>query len=134
VKKEQQLKDKQVVAAIIVRDKKILATQRGYGDYAGYWEFPGGKTEVGETPQQALLREIHEELDADIKIDRFFKEVQYDYPDFHLVLKCFLCHLESEEISLLEHSDAKWLDAKLLCSVKWLAADLEVIEELSKYL
>jgi 8-oxo-dGTP diphosphatase len=126
------MKSIKVVAAIIERDGKILATQRGYGDMLGGWEFPGGKVEPGETPEQAIKREIEEELEAEINVGRLVCDVTYDYPTFHLDMDCFLCTLAGGEITLLEHSAAKWLDAGTLRSVGWLPADdgvLDAIEE-----
>lgn len=122
------MKSISVVAAIIRRDGRILATQRGYGDFEGGWEFPGGKIEPHETPEQALVREIGEELDASIDVERLVTEVHYDYDTFHLDMKCFLCSLLDPSITLLEHEAAKWLDASSLRSVDWLPADTEVIE------
>jgi 8-oxo-dGTP diphosphatase len=126
------MKSIKVVAAIIEKDGKILATQRGYGDMLGGWEFPGGKVEPGETPEQAIKREIEEELEAEIDVGRLVCDVAYDYPTFHLDMDCFLCTLAGGEITLLEHSAAKWLDAEHLRSVGWLPADdgvLDAIEE-----
>lgn len=122
------MKSISVVAAIIRKDGRILATQRGYGDFEGGWEFPGGKIEPHETPEQALVREIGEELDASIDVERLVTEVHYDYDTFHLDMKCFLCSLLDPSITLLEHEAAKWLDAGSLRSVDWLPADTEVIE------
>ena len=122
----------EVVAAIITNDGKYFATQRGYGDFAGGWEFPGGKMEPGETPQDALVREIKEELDADIDVGELIETVEYDYPTFHLTMHCFLCELVSDHVVLLEHEAAKWLDPDELDSVDWLPADLEVIERLKE--
>ena len=119
-----------VAGAIIVKDRKILATQRGYGDYKGWWEFPGGKIEPGEYPEAALIRELKEELDAAVSIDQYFGEVEYDYPKFHLFMRCYLCSLLDEEFTLLEHSSAKWLGRDDIYSVKWLGADLPIIESL----
>jgi 8-oxo-dGTP diphosphatase len=120
-----------VVAAIIVnKDKEIFATQRGYGDYKGWWEFPGGKIEEGESKEEALKREIHEELDCSITVDSFFDSIEYDYPKFHLHMDCFLCSLDGKESSLLEHMSAKWLSISELNDVKWLEADLSIIEKL----
>jgi len=121
------MKSIKVVAAIIRKDGKILATQRGYGDLKGGWEFPGGKVEPGETPQEALVREIHEELEATIEVGEFVVEAHHDYETFHLDMKCYLCTLD-DSITLLEHSAAKWLDAEHLRSVDWLPADIQVIE------
>lgn len=122
---------KRVVAAIIEKDGKIFATQRGYGDWKGWWEFPGGKIEPGETPEEALVREIREELDIGIAIDRFYTTVEYDYPEFHLEMDCFLCHITEGEPVLLEHDAAKWLAKDELSSVKWLPLDVELIGQLS---
>ena len=119
-----------VAGAIIVKDKKLFATERGYGDYAGWWEFPGGKIEPGETPEAALIRELNEELVADIRIDRYFDTVEYDYPQFHVSMRCYLCSLAGGGISLLEHSAAKWLGRDEIYSVKWLGADIPIIEKL----
>ena len=119
-----------VVGAVIVKDKKILATQRGYGNYAGWWEFPGGKIEEGEDPKAALRRELKEELASDIEVGDFFCTVEYSYPEFHVSLKCYLCELKGDDILLLEHSRAVWLGLDDVYSVKWLGADLPVIEKL----
>lgn len=128
------LKSIEVVAAVIVRDGSLFATQRGYGDFKDMWEFPGGKMERGETPQDALVREIREELDAEITVGDLIKTVEYDYPAFHLKMHCFLCSLKSEDIVLKEHEAARWLSKKNLRSVNWLPADLSVIETLEKSL
>ena len=128
------LKSIEVVAAIICREGKVFATQRGYGDFKDMWEFPGGKMESGETPQDALVREIREELDAEITVGDLIKTVEYDYPAFHLKMHCFLCSLKSEDIVLKEHEAARWLSKKDLRSVNWLPADLSVIETLEKSL
>ena len=120
------MKHIEVVAAIIVHDGKILATQRGYGNYKGSWEFPGGKIEPGEAPEAALVREIHEELDADIEVGSKLITVDYDYPEFAMTMQCFVCTLASG-MKLLEHSDARWLGRDELDDVGWLAADEEVI-------
>ncbi len=122
-----------VVAAIILNENnQIFATQRGYGDYKGWWEFPGGKIEQGESPEEALVREIREELDCSIKVEKFFDCIEYDYPKFHLHMDCFICKLDNEGPSLLEHMSAKWLDAVNLSEVKWLKADLSIIEKLKE--
>ena len=121
-----------VAAAIIVKDGKIFATQRGYGDYKDWWEFPGGKIEPDEKPEEALIREIKEELDADIIVGELLYTVEYDYPEFHLSMKCFLCELISADIRLVEHEDAKWLSMEELRIVNWLPADIEVIEALER--
>ncbi len=120
----------EVVAAIILDDEKVLSTQRGYGEFKGGWEFPGGKIETNETPENALLREIKEELDAEIQIGDLFHTVEYDYPNFHLTMHCFLCKLISRDINLIEHEAVKWLRKNELDSVKWLPADIEVVEKL----
>ena len=127
------LKSIEVVAAVIVRDGSLFATQRGYGDFKDMWEFPGGKMESGETPQDALVREIREELDAEITVGDLIRVVEYDYSAFHLKMHCFLCSLNSDFI-LKEHESARWLTKKDLRSVNWLPADLSVIETLEKSL
>ena len=124
------MKQIEVVAAIIRKGDKIFATQRGYGEWKGWWEFPGGKMEVGETQKEALVREIREELSAEISVDKFLCTVEYDYPQFHLSMHCYLCSLVTEALHLNEHEAAKWLSKDELNSVKWLPADLEVIEEI----
>lgn len=124
------MKHIEVVAAIIQKDDRIFATQRGYGDFKDWWEFPGGKIEAGETPEEALVREIREELSADIGIDKFLCTVEYDYPKFHLTMHCYLCSLLTEGLHLNEHEAARWLTKDDLHSVKWLPADEIVIEEL----
>ena len=120
-----------VVAAIIVRDGRIFATQRGYGDWKDWWEFPGGKIEPGESPEDALKREIREELATEIEVDELLTTVEYDYPKFHLTMHCYLCTIISGDLSLLEHEDARWLALDELDCVKWLPADKDVIEKLS---
>ena len=117
-----------VVAAIIRRGDKIFATQRGYGAYKDWWEFPGGKIEAGETPEEALVREIKEELAADITVGKFITTVEYDYPEFHLIMDCFWCSIAHGELTLLEHEAAKWLPLDDLMQVNWLPADLDVIK------
>jgi len=117
------MKTIEVVAAIIIRDGKIFATQRGYGEWKGWWEFPGGKIEPGECPQEALVREIREELDAEIEVGELLETVEWDYPDFHLKMHCFICSLVSESVHLNEHEAAAWLTRETLRSVKWLPAD-----------
>ena len=120
-----------VVAAIIVRDGRIFATQRGYGDWKDWWEFPGGKVEPGESPEDALKREIREELATEIEVDELLATVEYDYPKFHLTMHCYLCTIISGDLKLLEHEDARWLALDELDCVKWLPADKDVIEKLS---
>ena len=123
----------EVVAAIILKDGKVLATQRGYGQWKGWWEFPGGKIEPGETQQQALIREIREELDADISVGRLLKTIEWDYPDFHLTMHCFVCSLTSESLHLNEHQSARWMTRSALDSVNWLPADVELLPELKTF-
>lgn len=113
----------EVVAAIIRRGDRIFATQRGYGEWKDYWEFPGGKVEPGESPVQALHREIREELDTEINVDEFLTTVEWDYPAFHLTMHCYMCSLLTEALHLNEHEDARWLGADELGSVNWLPAD-----------
>lgn len=120
----------EVAAAIIQKEDKIFATRRGYGKFKGMWEFPGGKVEPGETPEEAVVREIREELETEILVGRCFEEVDYDYPDFHLHMKCYLCTVKSGDLKLLEHSEARWLTREALDSVEWLPADVGVIERL----
>ena len=131
----------EVVAAVIKKDNKILGTARGYGHFKGLWEFPGGKPEEGETKEEALVREIKEEMNADIKVDDYICTVEYDYkdPDFHLIMHTYFCTLLSDNIELvyhdeerLEHEDMRWLAKDELDSVKWLDADLEIVEHLKK--
>lgn len=120
----------EVVAAIILNQDKIFATQRGYGEFKDGWEFPGGKMEQGESPEQALKREIREELDVEIEVGQLFDTVEYDYPSFHLTMHCFLCTIKTGELVLKEHEAAKWLNKESLDSVDWLPADLGLIEKL----
>ena len=126
------MKTIRVVAAVIHKNGMIFATQRGYGAYKDYWEFPGGKIEPGETPEAALIREIKEELNTTISIDRFLTTVEYDYPEFHLSMDCFFCHIEEGELTLLEHEAAKWLPLGNLRQVNWLPADILVIEAIEQ--
>ena len=122
------MKQIEVVAAIIRKGDKIFATQRGYGEWKDWWEFPGGKMEVGETPEEALVREIREELSAEINVGELLTTVEYDYPAFHLTMHCFLCTLLTDSMHLNEHEAARWLTMNELDSVKWLPADEKVIE------
>ena len=122
----------EVVAAIIQRDGAYFATQRGYGEFEGMWEFPGGKIEPGESREVALKREIREELGVDITIDKFLCTTDYDYPSFHLTMHCYLCSVASGEIELREHMSARWLTKESLDSVEWLPADLDIIKKLKK--
>ena len=121
-----------VVAAIIQKDGEVFATQRGYGNYKDWWEFPGGKVEPGETPQEALVREIQEELNATIVVDDYLTTVEFDYPEFYLTMACYWCHVEEGKLQLLEHEAARWLPKSNLRQVKWLPADILVIEEIEK--
>lgn len=120
----------EVVAAIIQKEDKIFATQRGYGEWKDWWEFPGGKIEQGETPEEALKREISEELSAEINVDELFSTVDYDYPKFHLKMHCYLCTLQTNAMHLNEHESARWLAKDELDSVKWLPADKSIIDKL----
>ena len=121
----------EVVAAIIHdADGRIFATQRGYGDFKDLWEFPGGKMEPGETPEQALKREIREELETRIVVERLVRTIEWDYPQFHLTMHCFWCHVESGQLTLKEHEAARWLSKEELHSVNWLPADLQLLDEI----
>lgn len=122
------MKTVRVVAAIIKSEDKIFATQRGYGDFKGGWEFPGGKIEEGETPQEALKREIIEELDTEIKVGEFLHTIEYDYPSFHLSMDCYFAEVVSGDLVLKEHEAARWLTKGELDSVEWLPADIELID------
>lgn len=128
------MKTIRVVAAIIIHEDKVFATQRGYGEFKGGWEFPGGKIEEGETPQEALAREIKEELNVEIEIRELLDVVEYDYPNFHLSMDCFICKIKSGEVVLNEHEAAKWLTKETLDSVEWLPADLGLVEKISEYI
>lgn len=128
------MKTIEVVAAIIIKDGKAFATQRGYGEFKDWWEFPGGKIENGECPKEALVREIREELDAEIEVGELLETVEWDYPNFHLTMHCFMCSLISESMHLNEHEAAVWLTRKTLCSVKWLPADEGLIPLIEKLL
>lgn len=121
-----------VVAALIRRGDLLFATQRGYGQYKDWWEFPGGKIEAGESPEKALIREIREELGAGIAVDEFLMTVEYDYPEFHLSMDCFWCHVEEGHLTLLEHEAARWLPVHDLKQVNWLPADVMVVDEIQK--
>ena len=128
------MKSIEVVAAIIRKGDKIFATQRGYGDWKDWWEFPGGKMEAGETAEEALVREIREELSTEITIDKFLNTVDYDYPQFHLTLHCFMCSLKSQALHLNEHEAARWLDKNSIHQVKWLPADEEILPLITREL
>ena len=128
------MKTIEVVAAITIKDGQVFATQRGYGEFQGWWEFPGGKMEIGESPQAALKREIREELDAEIEVKELLETVEWDYPNFHLTMHCFICSLISESLHLNEHEAATWLTHETLRSVKWLPADEILLDKISDYL
>ena len=136
IKKESELLKRIEVVAAIIHDAegRIFATQRGYGEFKDGWEFPGGKMEAGETPEEALRREIWEELETRIGVERLVETVEYDYPQFHLTMHCFLCRVESGRLELKEHEAARWLAKEELGSVDWLPADKAVVEKLSKAL
>ena len=124
------MKQIEVVAAIIRKENQLFATQRGYGEWKDWWEFPGGKMEAGETPEEALKREIWEELETRIVVERLVETVEWDYPAFHLTMHCYLCHVESGHLELKEHEAAKWLNRDELESVRWLPADWEIVRKL----
>ena len=128
------MKSIEVVAAIIQDGNRIFATQRGYGDFKDWWEFPGGKMEEGETPDEALVREIREELSADIQVGKLLHTVEWDYSKFHLTMHCFMCALVHDALHLNEHEAAKWLDVSTLHSVKWLPADEILLPMIEKEL
>lgn len=128
------MKTIRVVAAVICDKNKILATQRGYGEFKGGWEFPGGKIEFGESSQAALKREIGEELGAEISVGKLIDTIEYDYPEFHLSMDCFLCQLVSEHITLIEASAAKWLTVDTIDSVEWLPADMKILGKIKELL
>ncbi len=138
-KRGKYMKTVRVVAAVIkaVNDKKepiIFATQRGYGEFKDGWEFPGGKIEAGETPQEALKREIMEELDTEVKVGALIDTIEYDYPNFHLSMDCFICNILEGDLVLKEHEASKWLSKDELYSVDWLPADKEIIEKIEDYM
>lgn len=126
------MKNIHVSAAIIMKDNKIFVTQRGYGEFKDWWEFPGGKIEEGETPEECLKREIKEELKADINIDKYLCTVEYDYPNFHLKMECFICSLIDGHLELVEAEDAKFITKDQLDNIDSLPADLLVVKELKK--
>lgn len=122
-----ELKTIEVVAAIIRKGDAVFATERGYGEWKDWWEWPGGKMEEGETPQEALVREIREELDTEISVDKFLCTIDWDYPKFHLKMHCYICSLITDALHLNEHEAARWLTAGTLRSVRWLPADDELL-------
>ena len=128
------MKTIRVAAAVIRKDDKIFATQRGYGDLKGGWEFPGGKIEDGETPQEALKREIEEELDTEILVGELIDTIEYDYPTFHLSMDCFWCEIVEGKLVLKEHEAARWLDRKTIDDVEWLPADVTLVGKIKETL
>ena len=126
------MKTVRVVAAVIRKDDKIFATQRGYGEFKDGWEFPGGKIEEGETPEQALAREIREELNTEIQVGKLIDTIEYDYPKFHLSMDCFWCEIMQGGLELKEHEAARWLSKEELYSVDWLPADVGVVERVKE--
>lgn len=128
------MKTIRVTAAIIIENDKVFATQRGYGEFKDGWEFPGGKIEPNEAPEDAIVREIKEELDTEIEVVELLDTVEYDYPEFHLSMDCFICRIKSGDLVLKEHEAAKWLTRETLDSVEWLPADQALIGKIEKYL
>ena len=128
------LKTIEVVAAIIRKGDEVFATQRGYGEWKDWWEWPGGKVEEGELPEQALVREIREELDTEIRVDKYLCTIDWDYPKFHLTMHCYMCSLLTEALHLNEHEAARWLTAGTLRSVRWLPADDQLLPRIEREL
>ena len=128
------MKTVRVVAAIIIENGEVFATQRGYGEFKDGWEFPGGKIEPGETPEEAIVREIKEELDTEVEVIELLDTVEYDYPNFHLSMGCFICKIKSGDLVLKEHEAAKWLTKDTLGRLEWLPADMGLVGEIEKYL
>ena len=126
------MKTIKVVAAVIKRNNKIFVTQRGYGEFKDWWEFPGGKVEKGETKEEALIREIKEELDTVIKVDSYLDTIEYDYPDFHLSMDCFVCSIVEGHLVLKEHEDSKWIKKEEIDTLNWLPADLVIIDKVKE--
>lgn len=126
------MKEIKVVAAIIQKENKILATKRGYGEFINMWEFPGGKIEPGETKKQALVREIKEELNVEINVDKFALDIEYQYPNFYLFMSCFMCSIKEGSIELLEHNDGKWITKEELNTLNWLPADIDAVNYLKE--
>lgn len=126
------MKTIKVVAAVIKRNNKIFVTQRGYGEFKDGWEFPGGKVEKGETKEEALIREIKEELDTVIKVDSYLDTIEYDYPDFHLSMDCFICYVVEGNLVLKEHEDSKWIKKEEIDTLNWLPADLVIIDKVKE--
>ena len=130
---DKRMKSIRVSAAVIHRDGKIFATQRGYGEYKGKWEFPGGKREEGESGEEALYREIREELDSKVEIEKLICTTDFDYPTFHLTMDVYLASLVEGKLTLLEHEDAKWVSLDSIDNLDWLPADWSVIDEIKKH-
>ena len=126
------MKEIKVVAAIIQKENKILATKRGYGEFINMWEFPGGKIESGETKEQALVREIKEELNIEISVDKFAIDIEYQYPNFYLFMSCFMCSMKEGSIEFLEHNDGKWITKEELNTLNWLPADIDAVNYLKE--
>lgn len=126
------MKKIKVVAAIIQKENKILATKRGYGEFINMWEFPGGKIEPGETKEEALIREIKEELNIEINVDKFAIDIEYQYPNFYLFMSCFMCSIKEGSIELLEHNDGKWITKEELNTLNWLPADIDAVNYLKE--
>ena len=126
------MKQIKVVAAIIQKENKILATKRGYGEFINMWEVPGGKIESGETKEQALVREIKEELNIEISVDKFAIDIEYQYPNFYLFMSCFMCSIKEGSIELLEHNDGKWITKEELNTLNWLPADIDAVNYLKE--
>lgn len=126
------MKTIKVVAAVIKRNNKIFVTQRGYGEFKDGWEFPGGKVEKGETKEEALIREIKEELDTVIKVDSYLDTIEYDYPDFHLSMDCFICSIVEGNLVLKEHEDSKWIKKEEIDALNWLPADLIILDKVKE--
>lgn len=126
------MKEIKVVAAIIQKENKILATKRGYGEFINMWEFPGGKIEPGETKEEALIREIKEELNIEINVDKFAIDIEYQYPNFYLFMFCFMCSIKEGSIELLEHNDGKWITKEELNTLNWLPADIDAVNYLKE--
>ena len=126
------MKTIKVLAAVIKRNNKIFVTQRGYGEFKDGWEFPGGKVEKGETKEEALIREITEELDTVIKVDSYLDTIEYDYPDFHLSMDCFVCSIVEGHLVLKEHEDSKWIKKEEIDTLNWLPADLVIIDKVKE--
>lgn len=126
------MKEIKVVAAIIKNEDKILATKRGYGEFINMWEFPGGKIESGETKEQALVREIKEELNIEISVDKFAIDIEYQYPNFYLFMSCFMCSIKEGSIEFLEHNDGKWITKEELNTLNWLPADIDAVNYLKE--